>query len=417
MPLNVKEIRKEFPSLKEKFDGRPAMFFDNPGGTQVPKRVIDAISDYLKRKNSNTHGVFETSILTDLTIEEAHKAGADFLGAEPEEIIFGQNMTTLTFHISRSLAKEIKEGDEIIVTRLDHDANISPWLLMAEEKRAKIVWADINPEDCTLNMDDLKKKINEKTKIIAVCYASNAVGTVNDVKMIVKWAKEVGALTYIDAVQFAPHGFIDVKEIDCDFLVCSAYKFFGPHLGILYGKKEHLEKLIPYKARPVPDILPEKWETGTLNHEGMAGFISAVEYIGDIGVKYGSAKKESSRREKIKKAFEAIEDYERELMVCLLERLSEIKDLKIYGIKEKAKLNQRVPVFSMRKEGFHPKEIAKILATENIFCWNGHFFAIEIVKRLGLEEKGGLLRIGLVHYNTKEEIEKFVSVIKKIKKE
>ncbi len=413
MSLNVNEIRKEFPSLQEKFRGKPAIFFDNPGGTQVPQKVIDAIKDYLIRKNSNTHGLFETSVLTDLTIDEAHRAGADFLGANPEEIVFGSNMTTLTFHLSRSLAREISEGDEIIVTRLDHDANISPWLLMAEDRGAKIVWADINPEDCTLDMEGLKSKIKEKTKIIAFCYASNASGTINDVKTIVKWAKEVGAITYVDAVQFAPHGFIDVKEIDCDFLVCSSYKFFGPHLGILYGKRERLERLKAYKARPVPDSLPEKWETGTLNHEGLAGFISAVDYIAEIGVKYGAEGISSPRRGKIKKAFEVINIYERKLSIELLDKLSSIKNLKIYGIKDKSRLNQRVPVFSMRKEGKRPEEMARILASENIFCWNGHFFAIELVRRLGLEEKGGFLRIGLVHYNKVEEIEKFISIIEK----
>lgn len=247
MSLIVNEIREEFPALKEKFRGRPAIFFDNPGGTQVPQKVIDAVKDYLIRKNSNTHGVFETSMLTDLTIYEAHRAGADLLGADPEEIVFGNNMTSLTFHLSRSLAKEISEGDEIMVTRLDHDANISPWLLVAENRGARIVWVDINPDNCTLDMEGLKNKINERTKIIAFCYASNASGTINDVKTIVKWAKEVGAITYVDAVQFAPHGFIDVKEIDCDFLVCSSYKFFGPHLGILYGKRENLERLKAYK--------------------------------------------------------------------------------------------------------------------------------------------------------------------------
>lgn len=414
MSLNVKEIRKEFPSLNEKFGGKKAIFFDNPGGTQVPKRVIDAIKDYMIRKNSNTHGVFETSILTDRTIEEAHRAGADFLGAEPGEIIFGQNMTTLTFHISRSIAKEISQGDEIILTKLDHDANISPWLFLAEERGAKILWADINPEDCTLNMEDLKKKIRERTKIIAVCYASNAVGTVNDVKTIVKWAKEAGALTYIDAVQFAPHGLIDVKEIDCDFLVCSAYKFFGPHIGILYGKREHLQRLKAQKVRPVPDIPPEKWETGTLNHEGMAGFIATIDYLGEIGIRYGGGRINSPRRERIKRAFEVIKDYERGLMEYLLDRLSKVKGLKIYGIKDKALLNQRVPVFSFRKEGIPPRKMAKMLASENIFCWDGHFFALELVRRLGLEEKGGFLRIGLVHYNTLEEIEKFISFIEKI---
>lgn len=413
MSLIVNEIREEFPALKEKFRERPAIFFDNPGGTQVPQKVIDAVKDYLIRKNSNTHGVFETSMLTDLTIYEAHRAGADLLGADPEEIVFGNNMTSPTFHLSRSLAKEISEGDEIMVTRLDHDANISPWLLVAENRGARIVWVDIDPDNCTLDMEGLKNKINERTKIIAFCYASNASGTINDVKTIVKWAKEVGAITYVDAVQFAPHGFIDVKEIDCDFLVCSSYKFFGPHLGILYGKRENLGRLKAYKTRPVPDSLPEKWEIGTLNHEGMAGFVSAVDYIAEIAVKYGGKERDLSRREKIKKAFEMIRSYEIELSIELLDKLSNIKNLKIYGIKDKSKLNQRVPVFSMRKEGKHPEEMAKILASENIFCWNGHFFAIELIRRLELEEKGGFLRIGLVHYNTIEEIEKFISIIEK----
>lgn len=414
MSLNVNEIRREFPALKENFGGKTAIFFDNPGGTQVPLRVIESIKDYLTRKNSNTHGVFETSIRTDMTIDEAHRAGADFLGAEPEEIVFGQNMTTLTFNLSRSLTKEIKEGDEIIVTRLEHDANISPWLMMAEERGAKIVWVDVNPEDCTLDMDDFKKKINERTKTIAFCYASNAVGTVNDVKAIVKWAKEVGALTYVDAVQYAPHNLIDVKELGCDFLVCSSYKFFGPHLGIMYGKREHLERLKAYKVRPVPETLPEKWETGTLNHEGMEGFISAVNYIAEIGVKYGETRENSSRREKIKRAFELIREYESRLAETFIERALSTKNLKIYGIKDKKKFSQRVPVFSIRKDEVSPYEMAKIFASENIFCWSGHFFAIEIVRRLGLEDKGGFLRVGFVHYNTIEEIEKFFAILEKI---
>lgn len=414
MSLNVNEIRSEFPSLKENFGGKPAIFFDNPGGTQVPFKVIESIKEYLTRKNSNTHGVFETSIKTDMTIDAAHRAGADLLGAEPEEIVFGQNMTTLTFNLSRSLAKEIKEGDEIIVTRLDHDANISPWLMISEERGAKIVWVDVNPEDCTLDMNDLKKKINERTKIIAFCYASNAVGTVNDVKTIVKWAKEVDALTYVDAVQYAPHNLIDVKELDCDFLVCSSYKFFGPHLGILYGKREHLEGLRAYKARPVPEILPEKWETGTLNHEGMEGFIAAVDYIAEIGVKYGGIRKESSKRERIKRAFELIREYESKLAETFIERALSIKNLRIYGIKDKKKFSDRVPVFSIRKDGVSPDEMAKIFASENIFCWSGHFFAIEIVRRLRLENKGGLLRVGFVHYNIIEEIEKFFTILEKI---
>ncbi len=414
MSLNVNEIRKEFPSLKEKFNGRQAIFFDSPGGTQVPKRVIDAMKDYFLRKNSNTHGVFETSIRTDSTIEEARIVASDFLNSSPDEIVFGNNMTSLTFHLSRSLSKEIKKGDEIIVTRLEHDANISPWLMLAEDTGAKIRWCEINKEDCTLEMEDLKSKINERTRIIAICYASNSVGTINDVKKVVKWGKEVGAITYVDAVQYAPHGLIDVKDLGCDFLVCSSYKFFGPHLGILYGKREHLNRWRAYKVRPVPDFSPEKWETGTQNHEGIAGFISAVEYIAELGVKYGGESKESPRRIKIIRAFEMIKDYESKLCGYLLEELSNIRNVKIYGIRSLNRCNERVPVISIRKEGKSPEEMAKALARENIFCWHGHFFAIEIQRALGLDDKGGFLRIGLVHYNTREEIKKFISCIERI---
>ncbi len=409
--LDVLAVRQQFPALSERYNGRLATFFDNPGGTQVHDSVIRSMTDYMTRRNANTHGVFATSHLSDETINYARQAAADFLGATPEEVIFGNNMTSLTFALGRSLAAEFGPDDEIVVTRLDHDANVWPWVMMAEDTGAQVRWADVDMETCTLDMEHLRSLINERTRLVAVGYASNAVGTINDVKTIVAWAKAVGAYSFIDAVQYAPHGLLDVKALDCDFLACSAYKFFGPHVGLLYGKRDHLERLRAYRVRPAGDELPGKWETGTKNHEGLAGTAAAIDYIAGLGVAYGAASPGAVRRDKLVEAWRVIGEYEYQLMDRLITGLKTTPKVRIYGITSRLDWDKRMATISIRKEGLTPEELATKLANENIFVWNGNFYALSISERLGVEQSGGLVRIGLTHYNTIEEIDRCLAVI------
>jgi cysteine desulfurase family protein (TIGR01976 family) len=414
MPLNVHALRAQFPALNELYNGRPAIFFDNPGGTQTPQVVIDAMVDYLTRRNANTHGLFETSRRTDETIDHARQATADLLGADQDEVVFGANMTSLTFHLARSLAAEFGPQDEIIVTRADHDANVAPWLMLAEDRGARVQWADLDTENCTLDLEHLRSLINERTKLVAVGYASNASGTINDVKTIVDWARQVGAYTFVDAVQYAPHGLIDVKRLGCDFLACSAYKFFGPHVGILYGKREHLGRLRAYRVRPAGEELPGKWENGTKNHEGLAGVAAAIDYLAGLGVHYGGAPIGASRREKLAAAWREIGDYEQMLIERLIEGLEVAPGVRIYGITNRYEWSQRVATVSIRKEGTTPQQLAETLDAQNIFAWNGNFYAYEFSHRLGAEPSGGFLRLGLVHYNTLDEIDRCLRVLERM---
>src|ERR1700683_50310 len=319
--LDLNHIRSQFPSLSQLVNGHPAVSLDGPGGTQVPQRVIDAISNSLRRDNANTCGAYSTSRHTDAMLADARAAMADFLHCAADEIVFGPNMTTLTFAMSRAIGRELAPGDEILVTRLDHDANVSPWLAL-EEKGVTIRWAEVHKEDCTLDVEDLAAKLNSRTKLVAVGYASNAVGTINPVKEIVRLAHAAGAHAYVDAVHYGPHGLIDVAALDCDFLVCSTYKFFGPHMGVLFGKREHLARLRPYKVRPLTDAVPNRWEWGTLNHECIAGITACVDYIADLGRR--GHPEAVSRREAIVHAFEAIHRYEHGLMERLMGGLAEI---------------------------------------------------------------------------------------------
>ncbi len=403
--LDIQAIRRQFPALQELFNGRPAIFFDNPGGTQVPQQVIDAVTNYYVRSNANTHGAFVTSHRSDAIIDEARQAAADLLGAAHNEIVFGNNMTTLTFALSRTLVHEIKPGDEIVVTRLDHDANVSPWLRLAEDTGAKIQWADVDTENCTLDMAHMQSLITARTKLVAIGYASNATGTINDVKTVVGWAKAVGALSFVDAVQYAPHGPIDVKALDCDFLACSAYKFFGPHVGILYGKLEHLTRLRAYRVRPAGDQSPDKWETGTKNHEGLAGTLAAIDYLAELGVVYGGAATTAPRRERLMAMWPVVHAYEQLLLARLIEGLQAIPGVRIYGITDRTEWEKRVATISIRKEGSTPEQLAQALANQNIFVTNGNYYAVSISERLGVEQSGGMLRIGLTHYNTIEEVD------------
>jgi len=412
--FDVHAVRQQFPALNELFDGRPGIFFDNPGGTQVPQRVIDAITNYLVRSNANTHGLFVTSRRSDMILDNARQAAADLLGATTEEIVFGNNMTSLTFALTHTLVHELGPGDEIVVTRLDHDANVAPWLRLAEDAGATIRWADVDTETCTLDMAHLQSLITLRTKLVAVGYASNASGTINDVKTIIGWARAVGAYSFIDAVQYAPHGLIDVKALDCDFLACSAYKFFGPHVGILYGKREHLHRLRAYRVRPAGEQLPGKWETGTKNHEGLAGVGAAIDYLADLGVRYGNAAANASRREKLQATWQVLEPYERSLSSTLIDGLQALPGVRIYGITNPAELNKRVATVSLRKEGTTPQQLAEALAAQNIFAWDGSFYALSISERLGVEQSGGFLRLGLAHYNTAEEVDRCLRVLERV---
>jgi cysteine desulfurase family protein (TIGR01976 family) len=406
--LDVAWARAQFPALAQEVNGHPAVFFDGPGGTQVPQRVIDAMRDYLVRSNANTHGAFVTSQSSDETIAVAHAAVADLLGCDADEVVFGPNMTTLTFALSRAIGRELRRGDEVVVTRLDHDANVAPWVAL-EERGAVIHMVDINVEDCTLDMADLGRQITERTRLVAVGYASNAVGTINDVAEIIRLAHAVGAMAFIDAVHYAPHGAIDVGALDCDFLACSPYKFFGPHTGALYGKREHLTRLRPYKVRPASDQIPDRWETGTQNHEGLAGVTAAIDYLADLGRRAAPAV--STRRAALIAAYEAIRPYERALATRLIVGLLEIPGLTFYGVRDPLRFDRRVPTVAIRLSGRMPRELAEFLAARGIFTWDGNYYALNLTERLGVESTGGMLRIGLVHYNTAEEVERLLAAL------
>ncbi|HMH01075.1 MAG TPA: cysteine desulfurase-like protein, partial [Terriglobales bacterium] len=327
--LDLPWVRSQFPSLNQTVKGKPAVFLDGPGGTQVPQRVIDAISDYLTQSNANTCGAYATSRRTNAIIDDARAAMSDFLGCDPDEIIFGPNMTTLTYTMSRAIGRELGPGNEIVLTHLDHDANISPWRAL-EETGATVRFAEINQEDCTLDLNDLARKISGHTRLVAAGYASNAVGTINPVKKIVQLAHDGGALAYIDAVHYAPHGPIDVRALDCDFLACSTYKFFGPHMGVLYGKREHLKRLQPYKVRANTEAVPNRWEWGTLNHECIAGITACVDYLADLGRRADPSA--TTRRAALLAAYHVIQKHERSLVERLIRGLIPIPGLKIYGI-------------------------------------------------------------------------------------
>lgn len=408
--LDVHTLRAQFPALHQTDGNQPIVFLDNPGGTQVPQVVIDAISDYLVHHNANHGGAFATSQRSDEILHEAHCAMADLLNAaSPDEIVFGPNMTTLTLNISRALARELGPGDEIVVTRMDHDANIAPWLLIAEDTGATVRWADFDVEDYTLDMAALRNSINPKTKLVAVGYASNATGTVHDVKTIVDWAHAVGALVFVDAVQYAPHGPIDVQALGCDLLACSAYKFFGPHQGVLYGQYALLDRLRAYKVRPAPALPPGKYETGTQVHEGIAGTLAAVNYLAEIGQQFGAPyatrfPELSGRRLALKTGMTVLREYDHILSAAILDELETLPGAHIHGVIDRRRLAERVPTVSFTWGERHPREIAAALGAQGVYVWDGHYYALAAVERLGLVDSGGMVRIGAVHYNTVDEI-------------
>jgi cysteine desulfurase family protein (TIGR01976 family) len=404
--LDVASVRRQFPALQRSDGGQSPVFLDGPGGTQTPRPVVETVAGYLMHCNANHGGVFRTSQESDAILHEAHQAAADFLNApSPDEVVFGANMTTLVFHLSRAVGQTWKPGDEVIVTRLDHDANVRPWVLAARDASATVRWVDFRPEDCTLDLDDLRRQLTERTRLVAVTCASNAVGSMPDVGAIVKQAHAAGALVMLDAVHYAPHGPIDVQGWGCDFLACSAYKFFGPHVGILWGRRSLLESLPAYKVEPAAEELPERWMTGTQNHEGIAGTLAAVEYLASLTSAPGS------RRQRLLASFTAIREHEQALARRLLEGLAQRPRYRVWGIADTGRLAERAPTVSITAKDHPPLELARHLAGREIYSWHGNFYALELTRRLGLEDSGGLLRLGLVHYNTAEEIDRLLAAL------
>ena len=379
--FDVAAVRARFSALD-----RPTAFFDAPGGTQTPDSVIEAMARYLRESNANLGGAFETSRRSDALVVSAHHTAARFLGCDPDEVGFGSNMTTLNFALTRTLGRELRAGDEIVVTRLDHDGNISPWLHLAEDLDLAVRFVDLNEDDATLDMDDLERQLSERTRVVAFPLASNAVGTVTDARRIVELAHDAGALAWVDAVHYAPHCPIDVRELGADVLLCSPYKFFGPHLGLFYGRRDLLERLRPYKVRPAPDEpVSSRFETGTLSHEALAGFNAAVAYIESVG-------------------WEGIAAHERELGERLLGGLPD--QLRLYGPQT---MEGRVATFAVTVPGLTPEQAATQLAERGLAVWWGDYYAVEVMKRLGLPD--GALRLGIIHYNTAEEVDRLLAAL------
>lgn len=410
--LDVQHIRHQFPALEREINGRSAVYFDGPAGSQTPRRVVDAISAYLLRTNANHGGAFTTARESDALLHAAHRAVADLLGtSDPDTVAFGANMTTLTFALSRALARTWSPGDEVLVTRLDHDANVTPWVLAARDAGAVVRHVGIRPADCTLDLDDFRRQLSPRTRLVAVGCASNAVGTVNPVAEIIAQAHAAGALVFLDAVHYAPHLLMDVTAWDCDFLACSAYKFFGPHVGILYGKRPVMGALPAYKLRPVPETLPDRWMTGTQSHEGIAGTLAAVNYLTDLGRSLDPAA--TQRRQCLKAAYTAIAEHERELARQLLAGLAELRRIKVHGITDAGRRHERVPTVSLNHDRLPPRAVAEHLDRHGVFVWHGNFYALALSEALGREPEG-MVRIGLLHYNTAEEVQRLLSALREL---
>lgn len=408
--LDLPAIRAQFPALQRTYKGQSVIYADNPGGTQVSQSVVDAMSDYLLHRNANVHGSFLTSKLTDDTIEEARSAMADLLNApSTTELVFGQNMTTLTFQMMHALARTLQQGDEVVVTTLDHDANYTPWMTLLEHG-AHLRQVPFTIADGTLDQEKFLAALNEKTRIVAFGHASNALGTLNPVVDMVKMVRihAPNALVYIDAVQSVPHVPVDVQAIGADILVCSAYKFFGPHIGILWGRSEVLAQLPAYKVRPAYATAPDKFETGTKNHEGMAGVTAAVNHLMHVVPDQGD-----TRRERLRRAMTAIQSHEQELSRHLLRGLNANSNITVYGLKDVERVGERVPTVAMNLKGVNPELLAQRLAEEGIFCWSGHYYALEVMEALGLVPNGAV-RLGFAHYNSPEEVDRVVETISSI---
>ncbi|WP_105214925.1 cysteine desulfurase-like protein [Pseudoalteromonas sp. T1lg22] len=405
--MNLVSLRSQFPALMQQVNGESPIFFDGPGGAQVPQSVLDAMAAYLGFYNSNLGGAFFSSDKTVAVMSQARQAIADLLNSpSPEQIVFGANMTSLTFSFSRAISRGWQSGDEIIVTNADHFSNVSSWRQAAEDKGATVHALRINEADCTLDMAHFESLLNANTKLVAVTYASNTTGSINDVKRIIELAHQHGALVYVDAVHYAPHELVDVQALDCDFLACSAYKFFGPHVGIVYGKREHLENFTPYKVEPAKDVVPGRWETGTQSFEGLAGVVAAVEYIASLS----GLDAQLPRRQRLEAAFANSKEHEMGLSKHFLTRLKEFPQISLFGIDDMERLAERTPTFALTFDGLEPRQVSEFLGKQHVCVWDGNFYAQGLCEQLGVMDKGGVVRIGCMHYNSIEEIDRLFTL-------
>jgi cysteine desulfurase family protein (TIGR01976 family) len=421
MQFDVPYVRRQFPALGRTIDGRPVAYFDSPGGTQVPQLVLDAVTDYLVNHNSNTHGYFAATVETDHLLADARDALADVLGCSWDEVAFGANTTTLNFLLAHSLARDLNEGDEVVITEIDHEANRGPWISL-QDRGIVVREVPVDTATCTLDWEAFEAIVNERTRVVAVVWASNAVGTINDVARVVELARKVGALTVVDAVHYALHGVIDVEALGCDFLLCSAYKFFAPHVGVLYARRETAEIVRPLRLRTQLRETPFKFETGTLDHEGIAGAAAAVEFIAGMGrhhlrrvaadpVLSPRLEGLDGRRRQIVAGMVASEAYEQPLAAHLIEGLREIPGVTVYGPPDG---HARTSTVAFTLGDLRPEEVCRSLGREGLFLWDGHFYAIRLVERLGLIDRGGLVRAGLAPYTTADEVERLLDGVRRL---
>ena len=395
--FDVMAVRARFPALaRTGSDGRPFVWADAPGGSQAPDSVIDAVAARMAGGASNTHGSFQLSEEIDALIAEAHRAGAGFLGCDPGEVVFGQNATSLLLHLSRSFSRTLAPGDEVVVTRLDHDANVRPWIFAAHDAGAEIRWVDVRDDDVTLDLASFDRQLSDRTRLVAFTLASNAVGTIPPAAELVRRAKAAGALVALDGVHFAQHRSIDLRALGADIVATSPYKFFGPHQGMIGVRRELLASWEPYRLRPASDAVPDRWESGTQSHESMAGTIAAIGYIRQVG------------------GFDAIAVHERALATRFLEGVGQIPGVRLIGIADPGRMDERTPTFAIRVEGQHPQETSTELARRGIFTWDGHYYAIEVFDRLGLLDSGGAVRIGFCHYHTLDEVDRVLGALEEL---
>lgn len=407
MRFTPNTARAQFTALSQTHNNKPVVFLDGPGGSQVPQSVLTAMNEYLGFYNSNLGGHYFSSKRTVELVADAREHARALLNAPTaDNIVFGANMTSLTFQLSRAVARDWQAGDEVIVTALDHYSNVSSWEQAAEDKGATVKQAKVDPQDCSVDLAHLESLLNEKTRLVAITYASNTTGTITDIRRVVEMAKRYGAAVYVDAVHYTPHGLVDVEALGCDFLVCSAYKFFGPHLGVAFVASDWLQSLRPYKVEPATDIGPGRFETGTQNFEALAGFIAAVNYLASWG-------EGDSLRQKLVSAMKDIVAHEEQISRYFLQRLSKVESLSLYGTENCDHL-KRTPTFALRSSTHSPEQLAKALGEQNLCVWNGHFYALGLVRQLGLEDKGGVLRVGFMHYNTLEEVDRFFDTLESL---
>lgn len=406
MNFPIAELRSLFPSLAIVKGDQPRVYADNPAGTQVPLSVARAVSDAMLNSCANLGGHFATSIAAGEIVHRAHEQASIFLGARSgREVIIGQSMTSLTFHLSRSICRDFRPGDEIVITRMEHEGNVGPWLQMAQDMGLVIRWVPFDMDSWKVEPEALAAELTERTRLVCLNYASNMTGSVNDIVALTRVAKAAGALVFVDAVQLSPHHLVDVLALGCDFLVCSAYKFFGPHLGLLWGREEVLSRLHAYKGRCVSDDLPDRFEAGTPQVELLAGLIATVDYFADLGRMQGAT---GDTRAQITAAYAASRTHEEPLTRRLISGLSHIRGLKIFGISNPNRMHERVPTVSLRVEGHKPEDLARGLGDQGIFVWHGHNYAYEPSRQLGLPLEEGVVRIGLAHYNTEIEVDRII---------